>query len=85
MIVTVVDREAMDASWGRGPFQVILATVETSDRCPVCGGPRGKPEQRSFHEDGVNYAADCWTNPCGHVDAYADVICDGRRLRTESW
>ena len=84
MTVTVVDRAAMNANWGYGPFRVILATVEISDRCPVCGGPRGEPHPRNFYEDGASYSADCWDNPCGHVDSYEDVILDGRRLSTES-
>ena len=78
MIVTVVARAGMSAEWGHGPFRVLLATVEISDQCPACGGPRGDPHWRNFYEDGVSYSAQCWENPCGHVDRYADVILDGR-------
>lgn len=79
LTVTVVDRAAMDASWGRGLSTVITRTVEISDRCPVCGGPRGTPHKQRFCEDGEFYLVDCWTNPCGHVDKYPAVIAEGTR------
>jgi hypothetical protein len=73
--VTIRDRRKEDAAWGSpGLFQPMLRTVEISDQCPVCGGPRGVPARRPFHEDGVSFSVDCWNNPCGHIDRYADVI-----------
>ena len=74
MRVTIVDRSAM-LPWGApGPGRVVLRTVEIPDTCPVCGGPRGKPVRRPFCEDGEHYSADCWRNPCGHVDTYVYVL-----------
>ena len=79
MIVTIVDRARISAEWDHpGPFRVHLATVEIADTCPVCGKPRGKPARRRFCEDGVFYHADIWTNACGHVDYYKDVIKEGK-------
>lgn len=81
MVVTVLDREAMNAAWGCGPGPgVILRTVRIHDRCPVCGGPRGTPVRRTFCEDGEWYSVDCWENPCGHRDMYADVLIEAVML-----
>lgn len=75
MRVTVVDREATNRAWGTpGLFTVLTRTVEISDTCPVCGGPRGEPTKRAFCEDGHHYSVDCWSNPCGHIDSYRDVL-----------
>ena len=82
MIVRVVDREATARMWGQGRVLLVLADIETSDRCPKCGGPRGTSHRQRFCEDGEYYEVDCWANPCGHVDSYHDVILDGRRLDT---
>lgn len=79
MIVTVRDHAAEAAAWGSpGLVAPIVRTVAIPDRCPRCGGPRGEPVRRSFWEDGAPYAVDCWDNSCGHVDAYADVLAEGR-------
>lgn len=48
-------------------------TVEISDRCPVCGGPRGKPYETISYDGSRRLAVDGWKNPCGHVDKYSDV------------
>lgn len=74
MRVTVVDRAAMDAAWGHGLGGVILRTIEIPATCPKCGGPRGEPVMRPFFEDGESYSVSCWTNPCGHIDTYPDVL-----------
>ena len=75
MRVTVVDRRAMACAWGHpGLYRVILHTVEISDRCPVCGGPRGEPRNVPYCEDGEHYSASRWDNPCGHMDRYEDVL-----------
>jgi len=80
--VTVRDRATEDAHWGSpGLFSPILRTVTIADRCPVCAGPRGVPTPRPFSEDGVFFAVDCWTNPCGHIDRYADVLVEAAGLR----
>ena len=70
MTVTVRDR-SRESNYAYGPF---FKTVTISKTCPTCGGRRGQPELRSFHEDGEWFYVHQWTNPCGHVDAYADVI-----------
>jgi hypothetical protein len=80
--VTVVDRESTSRRWGHGPGGAPdLATVEISDRCPVCGGPRGVPQWSRFCEDDDWYGVNTWRNPCGHVDQYADVLAEARGRR----
>lgn len=75
LTVTIRDRATENANWGQpGLFSPVLRTVTISDRCPICDGPRGEPAKRPFYEDGVSFAVDCWTNPCGHLDRYADVL-----------
>lgn len=70
MRVTVLDRR----NWGcRGPYPDAV-TVDISDLCPKCGGPRGKTVQRNHAEDGQYLVIDTWTNSCGHVDLYPTVL-----------
>ena len=56
-------------------------TVSVRPFCPVCGGPRGwehvHPAEVRFRN--VSVTADRWSNPCGHVDVYADVLEESRR------
>jgi hypothetical protein len=80
MIVTVLDRAAMDATWGSGPTQVITRRVEIADTCPQCGGPRGAPNGYNGHEDGVSYWVNVWLNSCGHTDYYVAVLAEARRI-----
>lgn len=80
MKVTVVDRASMDKLWGHGLYQVLCRTVVISNRCPQCHGPRGMPQSRHFFEDGCSYSADVWTNPCGHLDKYEDVLREAAAL-----
>lgn len=81
MRVTVVDRDAMRRIWNMpGLFRVILRTVTIADTCPVCGGKRGEPVKRLFHEDGESYCADTWVNPCGHIDLYQNVLREAEVL-----
>ena len=50
-------------------------TFEISDKCPVCGGPRGVKRWKGLSYDGSRrLSVDCWSNPCGHIDKYSDVI-----------
>lgn len=42
--------------------------------CPVCGGPRGTPHKVRSYDGSQSMVVDGWTNPCGHVDKYSDVI-----------
>jgi len=79
MIVKIVDRQAIKDSWGSpGLYTVITQTVEISDRCSVCDKERGKPTRKSFYEGGQTYSVDVWSNPCGHIDEYFDVIRDAK-------
>lgn len=57
-----------------------IVNVTIPDICPACGGPRGNPVQKSFYEDGEIYTVDTWSNPCGHVDKYKDVIREAGRV-----
>lgn len=77
MIVTVVDRARQRELWGSPGYRSIMQvirTVEISDHCPRCGGPRGEPVTRRYCEDGEYYDVSNWTNACGHLDMYAAVI-----------
>lgn len=80
MRVTIIDRAKLDSEWGISQFRPdrSLVTIEISDKCPSCGGPRGTPYWRRMCEEGDWYDAQCWTNPCGHVDMYADVLKEFR-------
>ncbi len=73
MQVRVRDRSA-EAPWGYGLTSPVVRTVEISTRCPRCGGERGKPTNLNQVDDGAYYSVDIWTNPCGHVDFYEDVV-----------
>lgn len=82
MLVTILDRAAMNAAWDSGHAGgVILRTVAVGDRCPACGGPRGVPQLQQFCEDGDWYSVDCWSNPCGHVDMYAAVLAEAAAVK----
>lgn len=63
---------------GPGYTGVSVRTVTISDRCPACGGPRGKDTVRghNFRVDGDWFNVDRWDNPCGHVDYYANVLAE---------
>ena len=50
-----------------------IATYEISDRCPVCGGPRGETFRTLSYDGSRRMEVDGWVNPCGHVDRYEAV------------
>ncbi|WP_256789837.1 hypothetical protein [Frankia sp. AvcI1] len=79
MTVTVIDRAAMERTWGSGPGGPILVTGMIAGECPTCGGPRGPVRSQHGCEDGEHYHVSRWDNPCGHVDDYRDVV---REIRT---
>ena len=79
MTVTVRDRAA-EAPWGSGPTNPVTRTVTISANCPRCGGRRGEPQGLNSCDDGAYYWVQTWTNPCGHVDMYADVIREAGEL-----
>lgn len=66
---TVIERDGLVAR---------LVTVDISDTCPVCDGPRGESVPTRVCEDGVWVTVDQWTNPCGHVDTYEKVLAEGQ-------
>ena len=47
------------------------ATYEISDKCPVCGGPRGQIFGILSYDGSRRLHVDGWKNPCGHVDKYS--------------
>ena len=60
-----------------------IVRVEISDYCPKCAAegkttPRGEPKSYNFHEDGDWYNCDRWSNSCGHIDYYEDVLKESR-------
>lgn len=70
MIVTIPSRTQHEGYPG------YLVTVEISDNCPVCNGPRATktPVYKGLSYDGSRrLEVDCWENECGHVDTYAKV------------
>ena len=76
MRVTVIDRDFISKAWGNGYRSIAqaLATIDIPDTCTVCGGPRGEPRMQRQCEDGEWFDVSRWDNPCGHVDAYRDVL-----------
>lgn len=60
-----------------------LITVEISDNCPVCGGPRGELYQTHSYDGSRRLSCDGWKNPCGHVDRYADVILEAQQAKPQ--
>lgn len=48
-------------------------TVTLQWVCPRCGGPRGEPFSTHSFDGSRRLGVDGWSNPCGHVDLYADV------------
>ncbi len=75
MKVTVVNRKAMKQAWGSsGPYRIITKTIKISSFCHVCGEKRGEPEKLNMCEDGDYAMVNTWTNPCGHLDKYCDVL-----------
>lgn len=73
MTVTVRDRSA-EPPWGHGLTRVAVRTATISAFCPLDGQRRGQPKRVHQCEDGIHYWVDCWSNPCGHVDYYTDVL-----------
>lgn len=71
--VRIIDR----SGWGvPNASYPTVRTVSIAWVCPVCGGPRGEPSETNFIEDGEWLNVHTWSNPCGHVDAYQDVLIE---------
>lgn len=81
MRVQVVDRSGWGKPGGRYPD---IKTIEISDRCPVCGGPRGTPEPHTWYEDGETHCCSKWNNPCGHVDNYPAILEEAKEMKEVS-
>lgn len=79
MTVRVRDRSA-ESPWGAGLTNPIIRTVTISAFCPVCGELRGEPRNLNQCDDGAHYSTDIWTNSCGHVDAYSDVVKEAKKF-----
>lgn len=77
MIVTVMYRN----NWFGGNGWIYYPkTITISDNCPICGGPRGKPEPYRFCEDGEWFVVDKWENACGHLDTYGNCLREAEKL-----
>lgn len=73
MTVTVMYRN----NWfGGDGWKFYPVTVQIPAVCPVCGGPRGEPTWDRFRDTGEWYSVHKWTNPCGHVDKYKDILIE---------
>lgn len=53
-------------------------TVEISDKCPVCGGPRGEVFETVSYDGSRRLYCQGWRNDCGHVDTYSSVRKEAR-------
>lgn len=77
MIVTIMYRNSYDGGDG---WRYYPMNIKIGDNCPVCGGKRGEPSQRTYCEDGEWYTVDNWINSCGHLDKYVDCYHEAKRL-----
>lgn len=57
-----------------------LVTLEISDNCPICNGPRGKVFGTHSFDGSRRLNVDGWNNPCGHIDTYAAIRNEGKRV-----
>jgi hypothetical protein len=71
MTVRVIDRGTSRSYEG-----LRIRQVNISAYCLKDGQRRGEPRGHHFSEDGEWYTCDRWTNPCGHVDMYDDVLVE---------
>lgn len=62
MKVTIPEREKHQGLYA--------LTVEISDTCPKCGGPRGVPYPTVSYDGSRRLNVEGWENPCGHIDSY---------------
>jgi hypothetical protein len=58
-------------------------TVTIRPTCRVCGAPRGWNTVEAFRlpVGDTELVVDRWSNPCGHTDAYGDILEEARRIR----
>lgn len=78
MKVTIMYRNSwyVKGGWIAHPL-----TVEISDNCPACGGPRGIPYWHRFYETGDWHSVNRWDNPCGHIDKYKAAFEEAKDLQ----
>lgn len=81
MRVTIMFRNSYTGGDG---WQYYPLRIEIGDKCPICGGQRGKPHNHHFCEDGEWFDVDKWENPCGHVDKYKDVYFEAQELKNKT-
>lgn len=77
--VKVVDR----STWGTPGRYPRILRVAVPWVCPECGSPRGEPWEFRFFDNGDYHVCNRWTNECGHVDMYADVIKEAQATPAE--
>jgi hypothetical protein len=68
--VRVIDR----STWGTSAPYPLIRAVTVAWICPICGGPRGEPQDFPFYENDQALSCDRWQNPCGHVDLYPALL-----------
>lgn len=51
-----------------------ITNVKVNWECPICGAIMGEPTLKGYCEDGEFYYVDNWTNPCGHLIRYCDLM-----------
>lgn len=56
-----------------------IISVDVDWICPVCGRPRGEVGPAIAYDGRYQMHVDGWTNPCGHIDLYADVEREATR------
>lgn len=57
-------------------------TLEIPAVCPKCGGKRAVKRWKGRSYDGSRYMeVDCWTNECGCIDKYRDVVVEAREFK----
>lgn len=83
MTVTMRDR-SKEAPWGVGLTNPVTRAITISAFCPKDGQRRGEPRGANQCDDGAWYWVQVWDNPCGHVDAYEDVVKEAAALEYEA-
>ena len=76
-------KQTMQVTVSERDHNLNIVTVTIASTCPTCGGRRGKPVLRPYCEEGQFYSVHTWTNPCGHVDYYPDVLREARGLMAQ--
>lgn len=81
MEVTIMYRN----NWFGGDGWTYYAVrIKISDKCPVCGGDRGKPRSTNYCEDGEWRMLDNWKNPCGHIDYYKQCYLEAQGIKEQA-